>query len=314
MNVFESITEIIGKTPLVRIRKLNEGGCANIFAKLEGRNPFGSAKDRTGLSMIEAAEKDGRLKPGSTIVESTSGNTGVALAAVATAKGYRVILTMPDTMSIERRKLLSAYGAQLILTDGAKGMQGAIAKSEELLEENPDWFQPMQFDNPANPAAHSATTAEEIWADTDGAVDILVSGVGTGGTLTGTGKVLKERRPGVRVVAVEPDTSPVLSGGAPGFHKIQGIGAGFVPSVLDAGLIDEVIKVSHENAGEIARRLAKEEGILAGISSGANVWAALELAKRPENKGKLIVTIAASTGERYLSTPLAAEAKATQSS
>jgi len=302
MNVFESIAETIGKTPLVRIRKLNKGGRANIFAKLEGNNPFGSAKDRIGLSMIEAAEKDGRLKPGATIVEPTSGNTGVALAAVAAAKGYRVVLTMPDTMSIERRKLLAAYGAQLILTDGAKGMHGAITKSEELVRENPGWFMPMQFDNPANPAAHSATTAEEIWTDTNGAVDILVSGVGTGGTLSGVGKILKERKPEFRVVAVEPDASPVLSGGASGSHKIQGIGAGFVPSVLDIGLIDEIIEVSHESAGGIVRRLAKEEGILAGISSGAALWAALQLSGRQENGGKNIVVILPDNGERYLST------------
>ncbi|MCL1926760.1 MAG: cysteine synthase A [Syntrophorhabdaceae bacterium] len=302
MNVFESITKTIGKTPLVRVRKLDEGGYANIFAKLEGSNPFGSIKDRIGLSMIETAEKDGKLKPGATIVEPTSGNTGVALAAVAASKGYRVILTMPDTMSVERRKLLAAYGAELILTDGAKGMRGAIEKSEELIRENPGWFQPMQFDNPVCPATHSATTAEEIWADTDGAVDILVSGVGTGGTLTGIGKVLKERKPGFRVVAVEPDTSPVLSGGSAGPHKIQGIGAGFVPSVLDTALIDEIIKVSHENAGEVVRRLAKEEGILAGISSGAALWAALQLSGRQENDGKNIVVILPDNGERYLST------------
>jgi cysteine synthase A len=293
---------MIGNTPMVRIRNLNADGGANVYAKLEGKNPFGSVKDRIGLSMIEAAERDGKLKPGSIIVEPTSGNTGVALAAVAAAKGYRVVLTMPETMSIERRKLLAAYGAELVLTEGAKGMKGAIAKSEELLRENPEWFMPMQFDNPANPAVHRATTAEEIWNDTDGKADILVSGVGTGGTLTGIGEILKKRKPGFRVVAVEPETSPVLSGGAPGPHKIQGIGAGFVPAVLDTGLIDEIVKVSHESAGEVARRLAREEGILIGISSGAALWTALQLSKRPENAGKHIVAILPDNGERYLST------------
>jgi cysteine synthase A len=309
MSAYESITEAIGRTPLVRIRKLNAEGGAVIYAKLEGLNPFGSVKDRIGLSMIEAAEKEGKLREGSTIVEPTSGNTGIALAAVAAAKGYRVVLTMPETMSVERRKLLSAYGAELVLTEGARGMKGAIAKAEELARAHPDWYMPMQFDNPANPAAHRATTAEEIWDDTGGKVDILVSGVGTGGTLTGVGEVLKKRKPGFRVVAVEPDASPVLSGGQPGPHRIQGIGAGFVPSVLNKGLIDEIVKVSDANAGEVARRVAREEGILVGISSGAALWAALELSKRPENAGKTIVVILPSNGERYLSTWLFDEPK-----
>jgi len=309
MSAYESITEAIGRTPLVRIRKLNAEGGAVIYAKLEGLNPFGSVKDRIGLSMIEAAEKEGKLREGSTIVEPTSGNTGIALAAVAAAKGYRVVLTMPETMSVERRKLLSAYGAELVLTEGARGMKGAIAKAEELARAHPDWYMPMQFDNPANPAAHRATTAEEIWDDTGGKVDILVSGVGTGGTLTGVGEVLKKRKPGFRVVAVEPDASPVLSGGQPGPHRIQGIGAGFVPSVLNTGLIDEIIKVSDVNAGEVARRAAREEGILVGISSGAALWAALQLSKRPENAGKTIVVILPSNGERYLSTWLFDEPK-----
>ncbi len=302
MRVLGKITDAIGGTPLVRIGKLNAGGAAQVLAKLEGLNPFGSVKDRIALSMIEAAEREGRLSPGSTIVEPTSGNTGIALAAVAAARGYRVVLTMPETMSVERRKLLSAYGAQLVLTEGAKGMKGAIAEAEVLARAHPDWFFPMQFDNPANPAAHRATTAGEIWADTDGAADILVAGVGTGGTLTGAGEALKERKPGFRVVAVEPDTSPVLSGGPPGPHRLQGIGAGFVPSVLNTGIIDEVVKVSDVDAGDIARRLAREEGILVGISSGAALWAALQLSKRPENAGKTIVVILPSNGERYLST------------
>jgi cysteine synthase A len=259
-------------------------------------------KDRIAISMIGAAEKEGNLSPGSTIVEPTSGNTGIALAAVAAARGYRVVLTMPETMSVERRKLLSAYGAQLVLTEGAKGMKGAIAKAKELARAHPDWFFPMQFDNPANPAAHRATTAEEIWADTDGMADILVSGVGTGGTLSGAGEVLKKRKPDFRVVAVEPEASPVLSGGPAGPHRLQGIGAGFVPSVLDMRLVDEIIKVSDADAGDIARRAAREEGILAGISSGAALWAALRLSARPENAGKIIVAILPDNGERYLST------------
>jgi cysteine synthase A len=309
MKAFESITDAIGGTPLVRIRRLNEGGKATIYAKLEGKNPFGSVKDRIGLSMIEEAEKSGKLKPGASIVEPTSGNTGIALAAVAAAKGYPITLTMPETMSVERRKILTAYGANLVLTEGAKGMKGAIAKAQELAAANPDWFFPMQFDNPANPAAHRKTTAEEIWSDTDGKADILVAGVGTGGTLTGVGEVLKKRKPGFKVVAVEPESSPVLSGGQPGAHKLQGIGAGFVPAVLNAGIIDEIVKANDANAGDTARRLAKEEGILVGISSGAALWAALQLSKRPENAGKTIVVILPDNGERYLSTWLFDEPK-----
>jgi cysteine synthase A len=309
MKAFESITDAIGGTPLVRIRRLNEGGKATIYAKLESQNPFGSIKDRIGLSMIEEAEKSGKLKPGASIVEPTSGNTGIALAAVAAAKGYPITLTMPETMSIERRKILTAYGANLVLTEGAKGMKGAIAKAQELAAANPDWFFPMQFDNPANPAAHRKTTAEEIWSDTDGKADILVAGVGTGGTLTGVGEVLKKRKPGFKVVAVEPESSPVLSGGQPGAHKLQGIGAGFVPAVLNAGIIDEIVKANDTNAGDTARRLAKEEGILVGISSGAALWAALQLSKRPENAGKTIVVILPDNGERYLSTWLFDEPK-----
>jgi cysteine synthase A len=302
MSACETITDAIGGTPLVRIRKLNAEGGAAVYGKLEGMNPFGSVKDRVALSMIEAAEREGKLKAGATIVEPTSGNTGIALAAVAAARGYRVVLTMPETMSIERRRLLAAYGAELVLTEGAKGMKGAVAGAEELARAHPDWFMPMQFDNPANPAAHRATTAEEIWADTGGKADILVAGVGTGGTLTGIGGLLKERKPGFRVVAVEPDASPVLSGGLPGPHRLQGIGAGFVPSVLDRGVIDEVVAVSDADAGDTARRAAREEGILIGISSGAALWAALRLSKRPENAGKTIVAILPDNGERYLST------------
>jgi len=309
LKIFERITEAIGGTPLVRIRKLNAEGKANLYAKLEGQNPFGSVKDRIALSMIEAAERDGKLKPGSTIVEPTSGNTGIALAAVAAAKGYRVVFTMPETMSVERRRLMAAYGAELVLTEGTKGMKGAIARAEELVRAHPGWYSPMQFDNPANPAAHRATTAEEIWADTEGLADILVAGVGTGGTLTGTGEALKKKKPGFRVVAVEPEASPVLSGGQPGPHTLQGIGAGFVPSVLNRAAIDEIVRVSAANAGDTARRLAREEGILAGISSGAALWAALQLSRRTENAGKNIVVILPDNGERYLSTGLFDDAK-----
>ncbi len=302
MSAHESVTELVGGTPLVRIRKLNAEGKAEVWAKLEGRNPFGSVKCRIGLAMIEDAEKSGDLKPGATIVEPTSGNTGIALAAVAAAKGYRIVLTMPETMSIERRKLLAAYGAELVLTEGAKGMKGAIAKAEELLAANPGWYMPMQFKNPSNPAVHRRTTALEIWNDTDGTVDIFVAGVGTGGTITGVGEVLKAKKPSVKVIAVEPAASPVLSGGQPGPHKLQGIGAGFVPEVLDRGLIDEVIQATDADAGRIARRLGREEGILVGISSGAALWAALEVAKRRGNEGKKIVVILPDNGERYLST------------
>ncbi len=302
MKYAERITDLVGDTPLVRIRAEGSGSRALILGKLESFNPFSSVKDRIGLAMVEDAERRGLLGPGSVIVEPTSGNTGVALAAVAATKGYRIILTMPETMSLERRKLLAAYGAELVLTDGAKGMKGAIAKAEELAASMPGSFIPQQFDNPANPEAHRRGTAEEIWRDTDGAVDILVAGVGTGGSITGIGGVLKERKSGVRIVAVEPADSPVLSEGRSGPHKIQGIGAGFVPSVLRRELIDEIVKVRHEDAGATARKVAREEGILVGISSGAALWAAVEVAKRPESEGKTIVVILPDSGERYLST------------
>jgi cysteine synthase A len=310
MSYAKSITELVGDTPLVRIKapggapdaESGTGSQAIILAKLEFFNPFSSVKDRIGLAMIEDAERRGALKKGDTIIEPTSGNTGVALAAVAAAKGYRIILTMPDTMSVERRKLLAAYGAELVLTEGAKGMKGAIAKANEIAAATPGSFIPMQFDNPANPKIHRETTAEEIWRDTEGKVDILVAGVGTGGTITGIASALKPRKPGFQAIAVEPFASPVLSGGLPGPHKIQGIGAGFIPSVYDAHLIDEIIQVRHEDAGIVARHLAKHEGILAGISSGAAVWAAYQVAARPANAGKTIVVILPDSGERYLST------------
>ncbi len=302
-KIAEDVTQTIGNTPLVRINKLAQGLPAQVVAKLESFNPLSSVKDRIGLAMIEAAEQAGSLRPGMTIVEPTSGNTGIALAFVAGVKGYRLILTMPETMSIERRKLLQALGAQLELTPGPQGMKGAIARAEELAGQNPALFNiPQQFKNQANPEVHRRTTAVEIWEDTDGRVDILVGGVGTGGTITGVGQVIKPLKPSFRVVAVEPVDSPVLSGGQPGPHKIQGIGAGFVPEVLDTHIVDEIIQVKSEDAGNIARRLAKEEGILAGISSGAALWAALEVAKRSENQGKLVVVILPDTGERYLST------------
>jgi cysteine synthase A len=303
--IADSITELIGRTPLVRLGKIADGAGAEVLGKLESFNPAGSVKDRIGLAMIEAAEAEGRLLPGeSVIVEPTSGNTGIALAFVAAAKGYRCILTMPETMSVERRTLLRAYGAELVLTPGAEGMRGAIAKAEEIAESTPGAFVPQQFQNPANPAAHRRTTAEEIWADTDGAVDILVAGVGTGGSITGVAEVLRERKPAFRAVAVEPTDSPVLSGGTPGPHKIQGIGAGFIPGVLNTSVYDEVLTVDADDAFAMARRLAREEGILVGISAGANVHAALEVAQRPENAGKVIVTFLCDTGERYLTTPL----------
>ena len=301
-DIAENSTELIGNTPLVKLNRLGRGGKAEVAAKLESFNPVGCVKDRIGVAMIADAEEKGLIKKDTVIVEPTSGNTGIALAFVCAAKGYRLILTMPDTMSIERRQLLSVFGAELVLTPGAEGMPGAIRKAEQLLAENPGYLMPQQFMNPANPEIHRVTTAEEIWRDTDGRVDILVAGVGTGGTITGIADVIKKRKPEFRAVAVEPVDSPVLSGGKPGPHKIQGIGAGFVPDVLRRDLVDEIVKVTNENAGNMARRLAKEEGILAGISSGAATWAALEVAERPENEGKLIVVILPDTGERYLST------------
>ncbi|MEI8205518.1 MAG: cysteine synthase A [Kiritimatiellales bacterium] len=308
MKIYDNITQTIGGTPLVRLNSLSKGLKATVVVKMESRNPLGSVKDRIGVAMIEAAEKSGELKPGATIVEPTSGNTGIALAFAAAAKGYKLILTMPETMSIERRKLLAALGAELILTPGAEGMPGAIKKAEQLVGSLSNAYMPQQFDNAANPEIHRQTTAVEIWDDTDGKVDLFIAGVGTGGTLTGVGSALKKRKPSVKVVAVEPTDSPVISGGKPGPHKIQGIGAGFIPTNLDTKLVDEVILISTADAGTTARRLAKEEGILCGISAGGNVWAALELAKRPENEGKLIVTIICDSGERYLSTWLFDEA------
>ena len=306
MSIANTILDKIGGTPLVRINKLNQGG-AEVVVKVESFNPGSSVKDRIAFAMIEAAEQAGQLKPGALIIEPTSGNTGIGLAFVAAVKGYHLILTMPETMSIERRKLAQAYGAEIVLTEGAKGMKGAIAKALELREANPGSFIPQQFENPANPAYHKAHTGPEIWADADGKVDAFVAGVGTGGTLTGVGEYLREKNPNVKIFAVEPDTSPVLAGGAPGPHKIQGIGAGFVPKVLNTGLITEVIGVSAENAGKTARAAAAQEGLLVGISSGAALWAALELAKRPEFAGKRIVALLPDTGERYLSTWLFSE-------
>ena len=301
MSIAKNILEEIGGTPLVRINKLNQGG-AEVVVKVESFNPGSSVKDRIAFAMIEAAEQAGQLKPGALIIEPTSGNTGIGLAFVAAVKGYHLILTMPETMSIERRKLAQAYGAEIVLTEGAKGMKGAIAKALELRDANPGSFIPQQFENPANPAYHKAHTGPEIWADADGKVDAFVAGVGTGGTLTGVGEYLREQNPDVKIFAVEPDTSPVLAGGAPGPHRIQGIGAGFVPKVLNTGLITEVIGVSAENAGKTARAAAAQEGLLVGISSGAALWASLELAKRPEFTGKRIVALLPYTGERYLST------------
>ena len=309
MPIIESMTDLVGNTPLVRLSRLSEGTGATILGKLESANPAGSVKDRIGLAMVEVAEREGLLTPGeSVIVEPTSGNTGIALAFVCAARGYKCILTMPETMSMERRALLKAYGAELVLTPGTEGMRGAIARAQEIAAETPGAFVPQQFENVANPDIHASTTAEEIWADTDGSVDIFVAGVGTGGSITGVGRVLKERKPGVQVVAVEPTDSPVLSGGDPAPHRIQGIGAGFVPGVLDTSVYDEIIQVTAEDAFETSRHLARDEGVLTGISAGANAWAALQLAKRPENSGKVIVTIICDTGERYLSTALFTEA------
>jgi cysteine synthase len=306
-KIYEDITKTIGNTPLVKINKLARNTGATVLAKIESFNPVSSIKDRIGVAMIEAAEKAGVLKPNTIIIEPTSGNTGIALAFVAAAKGYKLILTMPETMSVERRQLLKIFGAEVVLTEGAKGMKGAVEKADELAKNTPHSFVPQQFANPANPEIHRRTTAEEIWKDTDGNVDYLVSGIGTGGTITGVGEVLKNRNPQVRIIAVEPKDSPVLSGGKPGTHKIQGIGAGFVPPILNTKVYDEIIQVANEDAGDIARRLAKEEGILVGISSGAALWAALEVARRPETAGKTIVVILPDSGERYLSTWLFAE-------
>ncbi|MGN0137644.1 MAG: cysteine synthase A [Candidatus Methanomethylophilaceae archaeon] len=306
MTVYKSVTELVGHTPLLELTRLEKenGLKAKVVVKLELFNPAGSVKDRIAKGMIEAAEKEGLLKPNSVIIEPTSGNTGIGLASIAAAKGYRIILTMPETMSVERRNILKAYGAELVLTEGAKGMKGAIAKADELAAEIPDSFQPGQFINKVNPIVHRSSTGPEIWEDSDGNVDIFVAGVGTGGTVTGTGQFLKSMNPNIKVVAVEPDGSPVLSEGHAGPHKIQGIGAGFVPDVLDTQVYDEVIRVKDEDAFETGRAVAKKEGVLVGISSGAAVWAAIELAKRPENEGKTIVALLADTGERYLSSAM----------
>ena len=308
-NIYTSADQLIGKTPLLELTHIEKklGLKAKVLAKLEYLNPAGSVKDRVAKAMIDDAEEKGLLKPGSVIIEPTSGNTGIGLAAVAAARGYRIIIVMPDTMSVERRQLMKAYGAELVLSEGAKGMKGAIAKADELAAEIPDSFIPGQFVNPANPKAHFETTGPEIYADTDGKVDIFVAGVGTGGTITGVGEYLKSRKPEIKVVAVEPATSPVLSKGTAGAHKIQGIGAGFVPKVLDTGVYDEIIPVANEDAFAVGKQIGKAEGVLVGISSGAAAWAAIELARRPENEGKTIVVLLPDTGDRYLSTPLFAD-------
>lgn len=307
MRIAATVTDLIGNTPLVRINRLAAGLPAELVAKLEFYNPAHSVKDRIGAAMIESGERDGRIAPGTVIVEPTSGNTGIALAMVCAARGYRCILTMPETMSKERRQVLRAYGAELILTPGTEGMTGAIAKAQEIANNTPNSFMPQQFNNPANPEIHRQTTAEEIWRDTDGKVDVVVAGIGTGGTITGVGEVLKARKPETRIVAVEPDASPVLSGGVKGPHPIQGIGAGFVPAILNTKIYDEVIRVKNEDAFTLGRRAAREEGLLVGVSSGAALWAALQVAARPESKGKLIVVVIPSFGERYLSSPLFAD-------
>lgn len=308
-KIAQSITDLIGKTPLLELKNYENAKDvkAHIVAKLEYFNPAGSVKDRVAKAMIDDAEAKGLIKPGATIIEPTSGNTGIGLASVAAARGYRVILTMPETMSIERRNLLKAYGAEIVLTEGAKGMNGSIAKANELAENTPDSFVPGQFDNDANPEVHRNTTGPEIWEDSDGKVDILVSGIGTGGTITGAGEYLKSKNPNIKVIAVEPAASPILSKGTPGPHKIQGIGAGFIPKVLDTDIYDEIITVENEDAFETGRLIARQEGLLVGISSGAATWAATQIAKRPENEGKTIVVILPDTGERYLSTPLFSE-------
>jgi cysteine synthase A len=302
-RIADNLTDLIGNTPLLRLRRLSQGAAADLVVKVESFNPGGSVKDRIGYNMILRAEEKGLLKPGSVIIEPTSGNTGIALALVAATRGYRLILTMPETMSVERRSLLTAYGAELVLTPGPAGMNGAVQKANELAREIPGSYIPQQFENPANPEIHRLTTAEEIWRDTDGKIDIVVGGVGTGGTITGVAQVIKARKPGFKIVAVEPADSPLLSGGKPGPHKIQGIGANFIPAVLDLSLVDEIIRVSNQDAFDTGRRLAREEGLLVGISSGAAVFAALDLAHRKENKGKLIVAILPDSGERYLSVP-----------